>query len=104
RVDRGELQVVGVNCHKDTGASAPMATLRVSADSERKAAERIRAWRSKRSASGAKAAQTALVDGAKGSGNLQALILSAVKAGCTLGEISDSLRGVFGVHRAHTGF
>jgi methylmalonyl-CoA mutase N-terminal domain/subunit len=108
-IDEGRFKVVGVNCFQD-GAAGAEATdgkvelLRISPELERSSVERIRAWRSKRSAKGAQAALKALTDGAKGSANLQALILDAVKAGATLGEVSDALRAVFGVYRGFSGF
>ena len=37
---------------------------------------------------------------AQGNNNLVPSILTAVKAGATLGEISDGLREVFGTYRA----
>jgi methylmalonyl-CoA mutase, N-terminal domain len=36
---------------------------------------------------------------AKGSDNLLPVMKDALRAGCTLGEISDALRNVFGIHR-----
>ena len=36
---------------------------------------------------------------AAGDGNLVPAIIDAVKAGATLGEVSDALRAVFGEHR-----
>ncbi len=44
-------------------------------------------------------AQTALERGAAGSENLMSLIIAAVEAYATLGEISDTLRRVFGEQR-----
>ena len=41
----------------------------------------------------------ALKRGAEGDANLMPLILEAVEARCTLGEVSDSLRSVFGLHK-----
>jgi methylmalonyl-CoA mutase, N-terminal domain len=39
---------------------------------------------------------SALAEGARGSENLMPLILNAVRAMATLGEISDTLRGEWG--------
>ena len=61
--------------------------------------ERLRAFRASRPAEPVKTALHALVAGARGSDNLMKLILDAVRVKATLGEISDALRGVFGVYR-----
>jgi methylmalonyl-CoA mutase N-terminal domain/subunit len=103
-IDEGRIQVVGVNCFKETEQAAPREILRISPELERSASERVRAFRAKRSEKAAKDALRAVEDAAKGGGNLQELILAAVKAGATLGEISDALRGVFGVYREYAGF
>ncbi|MCC7441980.1 MAG: methylmalonyl-CoA mutase [Bdellovibrionales bacterium] len=105
KIDSGGIQVVGVNCFLDQAASsAPMKTLKISRDAETRAVERLKAWRSKRSEAATNAALAAVETGARGSDNLQARILEAVKAGATLGEIADRMRKVFGVFQGHTGF
>lgn len=105
RVEEGELQVVGVNCYKDEAVqSAPLEILRVSEKLERAAAEKVRAFRTKRPEASAQQALRAIEVGAKSGANLQTLIVSAVKSGATLGEISDSLRKVFGLYREYAGF
>ena len=40
----------------------------------------------------------------KGSENLQGLIVNAVKAGATLGEVADCLRGAFGLYQEYAGY
>jgi methylmalonyl-CoA mutase N-terminal domain/subunit len=104
-VDDGRLKVVGVNCYQDQAeASSKVDLLKIAPELERAAVERIRAWRAKRSAKSTESALRALSDGAKGTVNVQGLILDAVKAGATLGEVSDTMRGVFGVYRGFSGF
>ena len=96
---------MGVNCFKDeAGEKSPIELLRIPAELEASAVERVRAYRAKRSQGALTDAMRALQDGAKGDANLQGLILSAVKAGATLGEISDSLRAVFGQFKEYAGF
>jgi methylmalonyl-CoA mutase N-terminal domain/subunit len=105
RVEDGTLKVVGVNCFQESGETpGHVELLRISPELERSAVERLRAFKAKRAGAGARAALRALGDGARGDANLQALILGAVKAGATLGEISDELRGVFGEFREYAGF
>lgn len=103
KMDSGELQVVGVNCFTEGAAKKPE-LLRVPPELETRAVERIRAYRAKRSAAAVNDALRQLSDGAKGDSNLMALTLEAVKKGCTLGEISDCLRAVFGEYQEYNGF
>jgi methylmalonyl-CoA mutase N-terminal domain/subunit len=62
-------------------------------------AERIGRLRASRDASRAARALEAIDRAARGRDNLMPLILDAVRARVTLGEICDSLRTVFGVHQ-----
>jgi methylmalonyl-CoA mutase N-terminal domain/subunit len=63
----------------------------------------VRAFRARRDGPRAERARTDLVRAAGGSANLVPLILTAVRAGVTLGEISQDLRGVFGVFEPRKG-
>jgi methylmalonyl-CoA mutase N-terminal domain/subunit len=62
-------------------------------------AERIGRLRASRDAAVAARALEAIDQAARGRGNLMPLILDAVRARVTLGEICDTLRTVFGVHQ-----
>lgn len=104
RIDSGELKVVGVNCFKETGDKAKVEIMKISPELERVQVERLRAYRARRSQSVVDESLRRLKDGSIGSANLQALILEAVKAQATLGEISDVLRGTFGEFREFSGF
>ena len=97
-VESGEQIVVGVNAFKSERDETALPLLRVDEALARTRAEAVRAFRARRDAGKAASARTALVTAAKGSANLVPLILDAVRAGVTLGEISEDLRGVFGVH------
>ena len=69
---------------------------------EREQVERVASLRRERSAEAVTRALDALKRGASTPDeNLMPLISTAVKAEATLGEISDTLRGVFGEHREH---
>jgi methylmalonyl-CoA mutase N-terminal domain/subunit len=104
-VDLGTLKVVGVNCFKDGGVGdSKVEIMRISAELERSAVERVRAYRAKRAEASTQAALRALEEGARGGANLQALILQAVKAGATMGETADAMRQVFGLYREYSGF
>jgi methylmalonyl-CoA mutase N-terminal domain/subunit len=104
-VDEGSLKLVGVNCNQETdGTQVRPEILRIPPELEKSAAERVKAFRSKRAAGAAADSLKTLEAGARGDANLQELILMAVRSGSTLGEISDTLRKVFGVHAEYAGF
>jgi methylmalonyl-CoA mutase N-terminal domain/subunit len=104
KMDSGELQVIGVNSNLETGNVKKPELLRVPPELEAKAVERIRAYRANRSEAEAQASLRALADGAQGDANLMDLTYQAVKKQCTLGEISDTLRKVFGEYQEYSGF
>ncbi len=105
KIDQGELKVVGVNCFRDEGEpEAATEILRVPPELEQSAVERARAYRARRNAGATRDALQALRDGIGSGANLQERILGAVRAGATLGEISDTMRGVFGLYREYSGF
>lgn len=103
RIDDGTIKVVGVNCFKEEEKISPD-ILRISPELEKGSVERVRAYRAKRSEGAHRDALQALQAGVKSGANLQALILASVKAGSTLGEISDALRSEFGLFREYSGF
>jgi methylmalonyl-CoA mutase N-terminal domain/subunit len=61
--------------------------------------ERLRAFRAHRDGEKASKALGEVENVAKTDANLLPAILGAVENDCTLGEIADRLRGVFGEHR-----
>jgi methylmalonyl-CoA mutase N-terminal domain/subunit len=67
-------------------------------------AERAARFRAARDGAAASRALDVLERGARGAENLMTLIVDAVEASVTLGEICDRLRAVFGVHRASVTF
>ena len=97
-VEKKEQIVVGVN---DFVAEEPrtIPTLRIDADIERSQIARLNALRAKRDSARAKFALAELQRLAATSGNLLPAILAAVEAYATVGEISDSLRRVFGEYQ-----
>ena len=97
-VEAGERKVVGVNCFETDHEPVPE-ILTIDPAAEQAQAERTRAFRDARDAPRAETARTALARAAGEDGNLMPKILDAVRAELTLGEIADTLRGVYGVHR-----
>ncbi len=88
--------VVGVNKFQSSVEEQPPATLRVDPEVGRRQAAKLAALRVRRDNAAVGSALAALEDAARGTDNLLPRILAAVEAYATLGEISDTLRRVFG--------
>jgi methylmalonyl-CoA mutase N-terminal domain/subunit len=98
RIDAGEDVVVGVNRFV-TDEGAPIDVLQLDPDAEARQAAAVAQVRRSRNDADASAALQALESGAAGPDNLIPLIIAAVEARATLGEIADRLRTVFGEHQ-----
>ncbi len=97
-IDRADRIVVGVNrftSDQPTGIEV----LQIDPDIEPRQIECVRAVRASRDPEPWRAALDALAAGAQGSANLVPLVINAVEARATLGEISDTLRTVLGEHK-----
>jgi methylmalonyl-CoA mutase N-terminal domain/subunit len=97
-VERGERVIVGVNRFTED-EPAPAPPFRPDAAVERERAAFLAAWRGERDRRAASAALQRLERAARGTANLMPPILDALTARCTLGEVCDALRGVFGTYR-----
>jgi methylmalonyl-CoA mutase N-terminal domain/subunit len=97
-IDAGERVVVGVNRFRDDAGTA-IPIHRVDPALEREQVERLGRFRSRRDAATAQAALEALGRAATGGDPLMPCIVECVDRDATLGEISDTLRQVFGEHR-----
>ncbi len=97
-VEQGRRIVVGVNRFRMPEAK-PIATFRLDPALERAQIERLRILRHSRDAVAAEQTLARLEQGARGTANVLPLILDAAGAYCTIGEISDRLRSVFGEYR-----
>ena len=98
RVESGDAVVVGVNRFTEADAAKPP-ILKVDAEAERQRRERLAALRVRRDAAAHARALSGVEDAARTDANLMPCILAAVEAEATVGEISDTLRAVFGTHR-----
>lgn len=98
RVDHREQLVVGVNAFQ-IDQEKPVPLQKIDPELERKQVERTRAFRAKRDAAKAAAAVKRVEDTARGGNNLMPVIIEAVESNCTIGEISDSMRKVFGEYQ-----
>ena len=76
-----------------------METLTIDPGIERQQIERVRAVRAGRSAESCSAALAGVTRAASDGTNLVPPIVAAVEAHATLGEISDTMRQVFGEYR-----
>ncbi|MBB5205573.1 methylmalonyl-CoA mutase [Inhella inkyongensis] len=103
RIDSGADVIVGVNKYK-LAKEDPVEILEIDNVKVREAqVARLQAIKASRDAAAAQAALAALTDCAKtGEGNLLALSIQAMRARCTVGEVSDALEAVWGRHRADT--
>jgi len=97
-IEAGEQIVVGVNRFRDDEVHTPELQ-RIDPAGERDQIDRVRRLRAGRDVAAWQAAMDRLGDAAGSSDNLVPLIIDAVKADATLGEISDRLRVAFGEHR-----
>ncbi len=86
--------MVGVNEFESDSPRVPI--LKVDAKVETEQVERLRAFRASRDASQWARSLERLDHASRASDNLVPLILDAVRANATVGEISDVLRKVFG--------
>jgi methylmalonyl-CoA mutase N-terminal domain/subunit len=96
-VEAKEQVVVGVNAY--TSEDAPVTVMKIDPILEEQQVARLKAFRAKRDNVAAKQAVDAVRAAAKGSDNLMPVILAAVKAHATKGEIADAMRDVFGEYR-----
>ncbi len=97
-VDRLEAVVVGVN-RFTTEEEHVIPLFRVDEVLERKQVERVRALRARRDRGPWQAALLQIEEAARSGQNLMPHIVSAVEAYATVGEISDTLRKVFGEYK-----
>jgi methylmalonyl-CoA mutase, N-terminal domain len=97
-VEKKEQIVVGVNDFV-TQDQRQIPTLRIDAEIERSQVARVKALRAKRDSAMTKAALDELERRAKTSENLLPAILGAVEAYSTVGEISDTMRRVYGEYQ-----
>jgi methylmalonyl-CoA mutase, N-terminal domain len=97
-VETREQIVVGVNDFV-AAEERPIATLRIDPAIEQTQVARVQALRAKRDAAKTKAALDELRRRASSTENLLPAILAAVEAWATVGEISDTMRTVFGEYQ-----
>jgi methylmalonyl-CoA mutase, N-terminal domain len=97
KIDAAETVVVGVN-RFTTDEPSGIDVLRIDPALEPQQAARVQAVRAARDGAAWQSALDGVRRAAGGTDNLVPPIVQAVEAGATLGEIADTLRGVFGEH------
>ena len=98
QLDAREKVIVGVNAH--TGQDEqPIETLKIDPEIERRQVAQVRTVKQERDADTATAHLGRVHAAARNGDNLMPVLIDAVKADCTIGEISDVYRDVFGVYR-----
>ncbi|MBI5510140.1 MAG: methylmalonyl-CoA mutase [Deltaproteobacteria bacterium] len=104
RVEANEEIVVGVNRYVDGVKHSSIPTLKIDHDVEIGQIDAIKACREKRDAKAAKAAIDKVRAACHTGDNLMPRLLDAGRAGCTLGELCNVYREVFGEYRDPGGF
>jgi methylmalonyl-CoA mutase N-terminal domain/subunit len=97
-LDRGEKVMVGVNKYQ-LEDEPPWKILRISPDLERTQVQRVRERKQARNRTAVARALANVQEAASNGANLMPPIIAAVKEECTVGEIADVFRSVFGVYR-----
>jgi len=97
-IEAGERVIVGVNRFRMDGGEK-MPVFRVNPEIEREQVAGVQAVRAQRNTAAWAESLRELETAAQGSANLMPKILAAAEANATVGEISDTLRRVFGEYR-----
>ena len=100
QVDKGTKGIVGVNVHVDD-APEPADVFPIDPGLQRQQIARVQGTRAERSQPEVDAALRDVEAAARGTQNLLPPMKDALRARATLGEVSDVLRGIFGVYQPH---
>ncbi len=99
QLDAGEKIIVGVNKYQVPPEERPLEILKIEPEVERSQIERIKKIKAERDQATVSEHLGRVHAAARNGTNLMPPLIEAVKASCTLGEISDIYRDVFGVYR-----
>src|SRR5262249_7294734 len=99
-VEGGEKFQVGVNAYQSD--DHPIELLQIDQAAEDHQRRKVAALRGRRDNAQVQKTLAALRSAAEGDGNTMPYLLDAVRAYATLGEICDTLRGVFGTYQEKT--
>ncbi|MCD6498105.1 MAG: methylmalonyl-CoA mutase family protein [Deltaproteobacteria bacterium] len=97
-VEKGKAVIVGINKYQQQGDESEIPTLKIDEEVERGQVDRIREFRARRDQAATDRALDRVREVARSDDqNLFPVVIDAVKANATIGEISDVFRDVFGV-------
>ena len=107
-IEKGEMQIVGVNCFTETEQSPLVQSVeesiqKVDPKVVRQQLEKLKAFKVKRNEKAVKEALRELSEAAKSDINIMPASIHCAHAGVTTGEWAGTLRRVFGEYRAPTG-
>ena len=94
-IEAGSRKIVGVNSLKDSESAAGPPLHRLSEDSVQRQIQLVRDYKAKRPKSAVEPVLESLRVAAKSDGNIMAEVVSAIRKGATLGEISGALERVW---------
>jgi methylmalonyl-CoA mutase, N-terminal domain len=97
-IESGERVIVGVNRFEEP-EERPVRIQQIDEDEVARQVERLRHVRGERDGTAVERALADVEAAARGTGNLLPPMREALRAAVTVGEVSDVLRRVFGVHR-----
>jgi methylmalonyl-CoA mutase N-terminal domain/subunit len=103
RMEAGELLQVGVNAFEEPDDDA-LEILEITMATEAAQIAAVERARARRDATAARAALEALADAANTDANLIEPLVECARAGCTGGEVTVTLQGVFGTWRETAAF
>jgi methylmalonyl-CoA mutase N-terminal domain/subunit len=98
RIDSGQRVTVGVNKYS-LPRERPVEILRIPLAVEDRQADRVRAFKHSRDLGAVRSCLDRVREAARGDTNLMPALVEAVDRGCSVGEISDIYRQVFGEYR-----
>jgi methylmalonyl-CoA mutase N-terminal domain/subunit len=96
-MESGSSVIVGVNKYSESAQESPP-VLKIDPAVERAQVSRVAAYKAARDSERVTSSLAALRVAAEGDENVMPRIVECARASCTLGEISDTLRQVFGEH------
>ena len=98
-IEHADISVIGVNKFASSGEGKKFTTMRVSPKTVSKQLQRIKRVKARRNDAKVKSLLKKLERSAVNNENLMEPILTCVKAYATIGEISDTLRDVYGEYK-----
>ena len=98
RLESGEEVMVGVN-RFESQEEVPIERLRIDPEVEKGQISKLKKLRKRRDSCQVKGALEKIGRAAQGQSNLMPVVIEAVEAYATVGEIADAMRDVFGEHK-----